>query len=228
MSIFSDVPTILMYHGLSTDETSKLYVSQTSFKKHLDHLSRWNNMAVPIETLIQTYKIDSSLIGITFDDGFHSCYTQAFPILEEFGQKAVFFIISSFIGKNEYMNASQIKELFSCGHSIGSHTVSHEWLPHLSSQKIREEVRNSKAQLEDLLGSEISIFAYPMGGLNETVVEEVRAAGYTYALATTPPKGFDWCNPFTLRRTKVSRTANNALRLWYKVSGLEARIKGGS
>src|SRR5262249_35878384 len=47
---------------------------------------------------------------------------------------------------------------------IGAHTVSHPWLPRLSSAELTRELVDSKRHCESLVGDVVSFFAYPFGG----------------------------------------------------------------
>ncbi len=68
---------------------------------------------------------------------------------------------------------------------------------------MREEVRASKAILEDKLSRAVAHFAYPFGGYTRMVLEEVRLAGYRSACTTH--RGFATLdqNPFRLHRVNI-------------------------
>ena len=46
---------------------------------------------------------------------------------------------------------------------VGAHTVTHALLSHLSPERQRREITDAKTQLEEILGHEVSYFAYPFG-----------------------------------------------------------------
>lgn len=64
-------------------------------------------------------------------------------------------------------------------HEIGSHTLSHPRLTELPRREAEHEIVAGKQEVEDIVGAEVSSFAYPGGYFQETHVEAVRAAGCT-------------------------------------------------
>jgi len=74
-----------------------------------------------------------------------------------------------------------LKEMRTAGMTIGSHTQSHPFLTNESEERIFEEARSSRRELERNLGVEVRCFAYPGGAFDSRVVEAVAAAGYDYA-----------------------------------------------
>jgi peptidoglycan/xylan/chitin deacetylase (PgdA/CDA1 family) len=61
------------------------------------------------------------------------------------------------------MSSEQVRALHRAGMQIGAHTVSHPILASLDPQEARREMLASKQTLESLLGSRVSLFAYPNG-----------------------------------------------------------------
>jgi len=72
---------------------------------------------------------------------------------------------------------------------VGSHTVSHTVLSTLPTAAQAEEISQSKARLEEILGHRVTSFAYPHGGRShytEETVTAVRQAGFQCACAAFP------------------------------------------
>ncbi|HXV83032.1 MAG TPA: polysaccharide deacetylase family protein, partial [Candidatus Binatia bacterium] len=72
---------------------------------------------------------------------------------------------------------------------IGAHSVTHPLLAALPAALQRDEVTQSKTDLEEILGRPVSWFAYPFGS-NGTYTEEsvglVRQAGFAAACSGLP------------------------------------------
>jgi peptidoglycan/xylan/chitin deacetylase (PgdA/CDA1 family) len=107
-------------------------------------------------------------IVITFDDGYEDFYTHAFPILETYGFNSTVFLPTAYIGETprqfngaECLTWSQIRELRRAGIEFGSHTVTHPQLKSLKPEDVRDEIRSSKATIEQQLGCAVKSFAYP-------------------------------------------------------------------
>lgn len=75
---------------------------------------------------------------------------------------------------------SDVKRLYA-GFEVASHSVTHPHLEQLGREEVRRELVDSRRVLEDWLQRPVRGFAYPFGTFNETVKDELRAAGYAYA-----------------------------------------------
>ncbi len=133
-------------------------------------------------------------VAITFDDGYRENFKVAAPILAEYRMPATFFVATGLLGTERvmfwdehlrgrvaWMEWEHVRELHRQGFEIGSHTVHHADLGRLSAAEAWVELTASKAELEDKLGVEVSLFAYPFGQPGN-ITEENRAlvhkAGY--------------------------------------------------
>src|SRR5690348_350360 len=103
-------PIILMYHGVLSDRSlipadretgAALYdVSIENFKAQLNVLT---DLGYSARLAGQQQAGDASKpIVITFDDGEMNNFRYAFPVLQELGWKAYFFVIVKRIGKKGY------------------------------------------------------------------------------------------------------------------------------
>jgi peptidoglycan/xylan/chitin deacetylase (PgdA/CDA1 family) len=117
------------------------------------------------------------------------------------------------------MTSDQVRALAGASMQVGAHTVNHPILTGLPRERILDEVRDSRAWLEEILRSPVGLFAYPNGkpGLDygPEAVEVVRELGFEAAVSTVPAMaragGDRWQIP---RYTPWDRTPNRfALRL---------------
>ena len=72
---------------------------------------------------------------------------------------------------------------------IGAHTVNHPSLSSLPLKSQRHEILESKARLEDLVGSPVTSFAYPYGKRSDysaRTVALVQESGFTCACSNFP------------------------------------------
>ena len=74
------------------------------------------------------------------------------------------------------------------GIEIGAHTVSHPILTSLDDASAMQEIRDSKRELEELIGKPVPLFAYPNGKVGKDFdgrhVAMVREAGFQAAFTT--------------------------------------------
>jgi len=172
------------------------------------------------------YKIPPKTIVITFDDGYESNYISAFPVLKQLGLHATIFIIPALVGREGYATWSQIVEMSESGFiTIGSHSMTHPWLPTQPVQKLDQEIRDSKIAIESRLKKEAAAFSYPLGGFNKDVREKVVQAGYKIAVATNPGKKYPKHDIFAMKRLRISSTSDNLFVFWFEITGFYTWIK---
>ena len=112
---------------------------------------------------------------LTFDDGFQTVYTEAFPILQRYGMGATVFLtggpaearhsterLPAFEGRSS-LSWPEIREMQKHGIEFGAHTLSHPDLTRLPEERIAHAMSASKASIEDALGVSVTSFAYPFG-----------------------------------------------------------------
>ena len=90
------------------------------------------------------------------------------------------------------------------GIEFGSHTLNHKLLHEISETEVREEVFESKRQLEELLQKPCKVLAYPAGFFSETAKAACREAGHTAAF-TTHYGPSDPLDLYALNRTEILR-----------------------
>lgn len=124
----------------------------------------------------------TAMVSFTFDDGYISTYTEAFPILSKYCFVGTAFVITSKVGEPGYMNSEQLKELYSSGWEIGSHGVNHFNLTQLTDKEALLELQKSKQFLERL-GFSVYSFASPYGEWNEKTLKLISQYYLTHRLA---------------------------------------------
>jgi peptidoglycan/xylan/chitin deacetylase (PgdA/CDA1 family) len=117
-------------------------------------------------------------ILITFDDGYLDNFQNAYPILKRRGMIATFFIITGMLWTDDRLSPERIVEMAQGGMSFGSHTVTHRPLGQMVWDDIKEELVNSKAELESVLGRTVNAIAYPQGSYNKNVIMIADNVGY--------------------------------------------------
>ena len=118
-------------------------------------------------------------------------------------------------GPRFMMSWEQVRSLRKAGHIIGSHTLSHPNLAHVSTQELAEECRESKKRLERELGEEVIHFSYPSPILqphwSEQTVNATKACGYQTAVTSTAGVVRSGNDPFHLQRMVVPQEQDEFL-----------------
>lgn len=215
---------ILMYHSLDKSRVDTYSaVSSTTFRKQMkfikDHGCKVISLFDYCSLLKEGESIPRNLVVITFDDGYKDNF-KAVKILEEFGYPMTIFLIVGEIGRSSFLQREEIISFLDDKEmkiDIGSHTLTHAYLPDQNRAVIKKEIFQSKKILEDNFSKNIETISYPIGGFNREVLEDVEEAGYLCACATN--RGFSRkLNRFALRRIKVTNRDSN-FKLWAKLSG---------
>lgn len=168
------------------------------------------------------------VVGITFDDGYQNNLVHALPALKANGFTATCYGVSSLVGGTNAWDAGKVaqKQLMtrqdwlawhSAGMDVGSHTQTHANLKELSDDDARQQIAQSKAELEQMLGAEVRHFCYPYGWFRPEHEEMVRTAGYVTATSTRRGRVQPACNPYALQRIMVAR-ATHPLQFFMKVA----------
>lgn len=163
--ISTQVP-ILMYHHLSEDVTNSEMVSPEQFEAQIRALAEAGYTGISFDEL-QAYvlrgePLPEKPVVITFDDGYRSNYTLAYPILQKYGMKATIFAIGVSFGKDHYKDtdytitphfgADEAAEMTASGLiSIQSHTYDmHQWPPYEDgSAAVRENILQLPGESEE-------------------------------------------------------------------------------
>jgi peptidoglycan/xylan/chitin deacetylase (PgdA/CDA1 family) len=97
---------------------------------------------------------------------------------------------------------------------VGAHSVTHPVLAQLPPERQREEVADSKRQLEEIVGRPVNSFAYPFGtsaDFDETTVRLVREAGFARACANVAARLNRRTDPFRIPRVVVRNCSSDEL-----------------
>lgn len=229
------VVPILMYHTVypSASYSNRLAVSTETFEKQMEFLkkNRYTVMSLPdlVRAINEKRELPAKPVALTFDDGYKDMYTDVFPILKKYGFSGTFFIIVQEVGRvqNDRLSWEQIKEMQASGFAvIGSHAVGPEPLINfVSADDVRWQITESKRQLEEKLGSPVTLFSYPEGLFTPAIRQMVIDAGYEGAVATKPGKMYAIDDGYALRRLRISESAKNMFVFWAQTSGYYTMFK---
>ena len=175
---------VLIYHDVKSEKQINLFKNQIlSLRRNYEFIS-----PDEFESYVYNGSNNGGKILLTFDDGFKSNRKLAEEVLNEMNIKALFFIVSDFLGEkkesqkyksiinniypkgptrfelSDPMDKKDIEFLLSTGHKIGCHTFSHKMLSTINSRsELNKELIKSKLNLEKEFGIKINHFAFPFG-----------------------------------------------------------------
>jgi len=115
------------------------------------------------------------------------------------------------------MTWDDARTLVKSGHTVGSHTMTHPNVAHVSAEDARSELTDSKLKLEKELGEAVKHFAYPHPALNpqwnETTLKITEELGYATAVTTTLGAVRAGARALAIPRTYIPR--NESDFLWH-------------
>jgi len=215
---------ILMYHSLDKSRVATYAaVDSEVFRKQMEFIRVGGYKVVSLSEYCKLLKegetIPRNLVVITFDDGYKD-NLKAIEVLKEFGYPVTIFVIAKEIGRGGFLSRENIVSFLTDEKvkvNIGSHTLSHAYLPDQERSVMKREIFQSKSQLEKNFSQDVETFSYPIGGFTEEALSDVEEAGYLCACATN--RGFSRkLNRFALRRIKITNR-DLGYKLWAKLSG---------
>lgn len=184
----------LMYHSVKPEE-------RQAFARQMDMILQ---AGTPVSADFDCKKSDAKrFISVTFDDGYYSLVDNAFPTMRQFKIPATVFVVTNCIGgppswirQHHHRDASeqllaieQLRALRTMGVLIGSHSVSHRPLGEIGRTEAAFELRESRRCLEECIGDQVRLFAFPYGSHNLETVNLTKAAGYSRVFLSEP---FRW------------------------------------
>jgi peptidoglycan/xylan/chitin deacetylase (PgdA/CDA1 family) len=146
--------------------------------------------------------LPSKPIVFSFDDGYLSQYTNAFPILRQQGWPGVLNLEVSLLDTD--LRPAQAREMLAAGWEVDAHTISHPDLTTVGREQLRKEVAGSREDLRRRVGGPVNFFCYPAGKFDAAVVAAVRAAGYLGATTVQSGLASPGESPFELKRIRVN------------------------
>jgi peptidoglycan/xylan/chitin deacetylase (PgdA/CDA1 family) len=185
----SGVP-ILDYHRLvpaggSAISDDRFAVHESEVRNQLQLLRDLKVTVIAPED-IASGRSPARSVAFTFDDGYSSHYEIAFRLMAEFGVSGTFFLITSRVGTDGFLDWKMAAEMAHAGMRFGSHAHNHVVLTTLNQQRLKEELRVSRQMLEQRLSCAIEILAVPYGFCDQHVLDAAWESGYRVACTSRP------------------------------------------
>ena len=177
---------VLMYHSVAPDGTdcNAWTITVSTFRKHMAYIRDRGYTVVAPSDLVSGTPLPEKAVMITFDDGYADNFTNALPILEEFGHKAVVALITSCMGDTGdfWMSWDMCREAAQGGIlELGVHTHATHKYPGIQRRegetreeyeaRLFQDLETAIALIEEKTGITPLQFAYPQGIVDEWAVD---------------------------------------------------------
>lgn len=203
---YSHALVVLQYHHISEDTPAATSISPERFAEHMAWLAdnQYEVMSMPdlVAHLRQKKELPDKTVVITFDDGYNSIYTTAWPILRARKWPFTIFINSQHHDEKnqQYMSWKQLRELAQAGATIGNHSVSHGHMIRVLpgekdkdwQKRMAREIDMAQQRIDSELGPQKKVFAYPFGEHNDRLEKLLSKRQYiAFAQHSGPIAAFD-------------------------------------
>jgi peptidoglycan/xylan/chitin deacetylase (PgdA/CDA1 family) len=184
---------ILVYHRFGPIVADSMTVRTATFRWQLEYLREHGYQVIPLRAWIAWRRHlgpppPARSVVITADDGHRSVFIEMLPIVREFAVPVTLFIYPSAISNASYaMTWDQLRALTATGlFDVQSHSY---WHPNFATEKRRlppadyrpfvlMQLTRSKAVLEQRVGVNVDVIAWPFGVYDEDLLQIGVDAGY--------------------------------------------------
>lgn len=219
---------ILAYHrvvdGSAGTAWSESDVTSAQFALQLGHLRAAGFRSITFADYLAYRRGEQRLprrpVLITFDAGYRSSLEAALPVLQRFGFTAAVFLVADRLGRTNtwapdavqepLVSASDARRMLDWGIELQSHTCTHPRLTRISRLAAFQELVTSRERLEDTLGAQVSVVAYPWSDYDGMVQEMAFDAGYQAGVTLGVGPNYDSTPLFELRRIGMHRDTSLA------------------
>jgi peptidoglycan/xylan/chitin deacetylase (PgdA/CDA1 family) len=204
-----------MYHHIANPPAGSnairvsLSVRPKDFAAQLSYLRENGYQSVTLDDLALFLAAGKPLppkpIVLTFDDGYADAYTQAFPLLKEFGFTGTFFLISSPIdAKNrDFVSWAQVSEMHDAGMKFEPHSYDHPDLRDRTRDFLVFQILAPKEAIESRTGEACHFFAYPSGRYDQLAIDVLRSADFWGGVTIEQGATHSASDLFVLKRVRV-------------------------
>lgn len=185
--------SILVYHRFGSVVADSMTVRASTFRWQLEYLREHGYEVIPLRAWI-AWRLSKGpapparSVVVTADDGHRSVFSEMLPLVREFDIPVTLFIYPSAISNAAYaMTWDQLRTLTATGlFDIQSHSY---WHPNFATEKRRlpwdayrafalTQLTRSKSVLEQRLGVNVDVIAWPFGVYDEELLQLGIDAGY--------------------------------------------------
>ena len=186
-AVAADSAVILQYHRFGEDSYPSTSVTIDQFEAHIEHLASGGYAVLPVPEILAALDAGRPLpdraIGITVDDATRSTFVEAWPRLEEAGFPFTVFVSTDPVdqGHAGIMSWDELRSLIAAGVTIGNHSAAHGKMWQGDDATNRDDLARARQRLQEELGVDAALFAYPYGEWNNALRSLVTEFGFTAA-----------------------------------------------
>ncbi|MNI19010.1 Poly-beta-1,6-N-acetyl-D-glucosamine N-deacetylase precursor [compost metagenome] len=228
-SLYENQVAVIVYHHIS-DESGDVTITKKLLGKQLRDLSSRGYHFISLhqfKAFLGGAAVPPNAVLVTFDDGYRSFYTEAYPILSKRRIPAVNFVITKDLDQPllaliPALSRDEIKQMtketdgmdFQC-HTDRLHNRTEQGGPLLTTklmigdqletdenynQRIKKDTNMCISRLRELYKGPVDTLAYPFGSFNLSSIKLLQDAGVSYGFTTISEMVTRDTNPMQIPR----------------------------
>lgn len=198
-------------------------LSPEAFRAYLLAATQSPRRAIPVSHV--PGELGGAFYSLTFDDGHASDYAEAFPVLQELGLRATFFVVPTLVDTPGHLTWAQLREMVMAGMEVGSHSLTHPFVDRLDEAGLRREFGDSKAIIENRLGLAVHAASLPRGWEPPGMQGVMASLGYRVFCTSRVGWWHPGSEPLTMPRIAVRQ--GMPLELFAAIANAEPRALWG-
>ncbi len=211
---------LLIYHRFGEADLPSTNTPLDMLDEHIAALREGNYTVLPLPEIVAALQSGEPLpprtVGITVDDAYRSFLTEGWPRFRDAGLPVTLFVSTKPVseGQATVMNWDELRSVVDEPLlTIGHHSHSHKSYAGKTVPEIKADLSAADALLEEELGTEAELFAFPYGETHAAALEAVRAHGFTAAFGQHSGAAGPGLDPHYLPRFPVTGRFAAAERL---------------
>jgi peptidoglycan/xylan/chitin deacetylase (PgdA/CDA1 family) len=206
---------VLTYHDIGPQAKGRLVIGAKAFAEQMRYLKANRYRVITLAEFHEFLQLKRQLprraVVLTFDDGYRSFLTHAYPVLKELGFTATLFVYTDYVGTGRNaLGWDDLARLTAEGFQVEGHTKSHGDLRRQPGESEAEHARRLRAELESSqrlfqqrLGRPAKFLAYPFGAADDAVLAYTRESGFVAGLTVFREGNSSFVPLFRIRRSQI-------------------------
>ncbi len=211
---YQTVP-VLAYQCLAKKSSSKQEVITDRFIEQMDFLKENDYNVITLDQLFGfiNYKeaIPPRAVVITFDNGRHSFYKIAWPLLKKYNFPATLFLCTDFIGKKKGLSWKELNQMAKEGLDIQCQTRTLRNLIKIKKgdsfknyfKTLQKEIIDAKSIINIRLGIQCKYISYPYGKTDNLVIAVLQKLGISAGLTLDKGSNAAFSDNYRIKRSMI-------------------------
>lgn len=235
--MYKEQVAVIMYHHIDDDAKSIATITNKLFVDQLAYLQGKGYQFITLsqfKAFMQGASVPSNAVLVTFDDGYESFYTNAYPVLKQMRIPAVNFIITGDLDNPlasyvPSMSRDEIAEMTGDTNFIDAQCHSDRFHYKLENgaaalvgrlsaagktetdaeykERVVSDSTACVSKLSELYPEPIDAYAYPYGFFDRNAIGYIQQAGFRYAFTVVPEMATRQLDPMQIPRINAGNSA---------------------